>query len=94
MTDPVPSKSAREINQRSRKRALNALALRQQGLTFEKIGQQIGLDGPVTKQVARQAVKKGERIGRYYHSFVENPALPTRCCCGAAEFSDIHKVSN
>lgn len=82
--------NAREINQRSRTRALKALALRRQGLTFDKVGQQIGLDGPVTKEVARSAVKKGERIGMRPHTFVENPALPTRCCCGAAEFSDIH----
>lgn len=85
--------NAREISQRSRKRALKALSLRKQGLTFEQVGQQIGLDGPVTRDVARQAVKKGERIGRRPHTFVENPALPGRCCCGFLEFSAIHTSS-
>lgn len=97
MSEQVPTKdqvlNAREINQRSRNRALKALSLRRQGLTFKKVGEQIGLDGPVTVETARSAVKKGERIAGRYHSFVENPALPNRCLCGALEFSDIHKVS-
>lgn len=52
---------ATEIHQRAIKRALNALALRRQGLTFREIGE---LMGGITVETARQAVKKGERIER------------------------------
>jgi transcriptional regulator len=54
----------REIGKRSIERALKALALRRQGLTFREIGKQIGTHGPVTTETARQAVKKGERVER------------------------------
>jgi len=55
---------ATEIHKRSVDRCLRALELRRKGLTFREIGEQIGRNGPVTVEVARQAVKKGERIER------------------------------
>lgn len=54
--------SAVEAYKRSMARALRAVSLRRQGLTFREIGLQIGYSGPVTIETARQAVKKGERI--------------------------------
>lgn len=52
---------ATEINRRAIERAVRALALRRQGLTFKAVGQHMG---GVTVETARQAVKKGERIER------------------------------
>lgn len=58
----MASMSDREIHKRSMARALRAVELRKQGLTFKEIGRQIGYNGPVTVETARSAVKKGERI--------------------------------
>ena len=60
----MASVSFRDIHMRSMDRALRAVELRRQGLTFREIGLQIGCSGPVTVETARQAVKKGERILR------------------------------
>lgn len=54
--------SARQIHDRSTKRAVQAAELRRSGLTLKEIGRFIGIDGPVTIETARQAVLKGERI--------------------------------
>lgn len=55
--------TAVEIHKEATARALKALELRRQGLTFKAIGQQVGKDGrPVTVERARCLVKKGERI--------------------------------
>lgn len=53
-----------EIHKIATDRALKALALRRQGLTFKAIGQQVGKNGPVTVERARSLVQKGERIER------------------------------
>lgn len=60
MTRPT----AVEIHKVATERALKALALRRQGLTFKAIGQQVGKDGPVCVERARALVKKGEIIER------------------------------
>lgn len=51
--------NAREIHKQGAERALKALALRRQGLTFREIGEQIG---PVCIERARQIVENGRRI--------------------------------
>jgi hypothetical protein len=55
---------ATEIHKSATERALKALELRRQGLTFKEIGELVGKDGPVTVERARTLVKKGERIER------------------------------
>jgi hypothetical protein len=53
-----------DITRRSKERAMKALALRRQGMTYREIGQHIGYNGSVCASVAMQAVRKGELLER------------------------------
>lgn len=54
--------TAVEIHKEANDRALRALELRRQGLTYDAIGKLVGKNGPVTRERARCLVMKGERI--------------------------------
>lgn len=53
----------------TRKRALQAVVLRQLGETYRKIGEEFG----VSKNRGYQLVKAGERILRYPHAYPPPP---------------------